>query len=199
LDRHWETVLRKLTYLVASTIDGFIAGPEGGDPTGSLFPLEGDHMQALVAKFPEMLPVQAREALGIAPENVTFDTVLEGRGSFQLGLDIGVPDAYPHLRHYVFSRTLTADPGSAVRIVARDPLATVRRLKQEPGKGIWLCGGGTLASALLPEIDELFIKLNPVAIGNGIPLFAGGFQVNRFTLAETTTYDSGVMLLHYLR
>ncbi|WP_091675125.1 dihydrofolate reductase family protein [Amycolatopsis marina] len=192
--------MRKLTYLVASTIDGYIAGPDGSDPSGNIFPLEGDHAQPLMTKFPEMLPVHVREMLGVAPENINFDTVLEGRGSFQMGLDVGIPDAYPHLRHYVFSRTLTPDPGSAVRFVADDPLKTVRGLKREPGMGIWLCGGGTLAAALLPEIDELFIKLNPVVIGKGIPLFAGGFQLNRFTLAETTTYgDSGVMLLHYVR
>lgn len=191
--------MRTLTYLVASTIDGFIAGPNGGDPTGNIFPLEGDHLQALMSKFPEMLPVQAREALGIAPENITFDTVLEGRGSYQIGLDAGIPDAYPHLRHYVFSRSLAPKPDTDVRIVADDPVETVRALKQETGKGIWLCGGGALAATLLPEIDELFVKLNPVVIGNGIPLFSGDFQLARFTVAETVTYDSGVVLLRYLR
>jgi dihydrofolate reductase len=146
-----------------------------------------------------MLPMQAREALGVAPDNVTFDTVLEGRGSYQIGLDVGIPDAYPHLRHYVFSRSFTPDADTDVRIVADDPVETVRALKREPGKGIWLCGGNALAATLLPEIDELFVKLSPVVIGNGIPLFAGDFQLTRFALAETTTYDSGVMLLHYLR
>ncbi|MCG6499336.1 dihydrofolate reductase family protein [Kitasatospora sp. A2-31] len=56
--------------------------------------------------------------------------------------------AYPHLRHYVFSRSLTGSPDAAAEVVSTDPLAKVRELKAHDGKGIWLVGGGELAGAL---------------------------------------------------
>ena len=50
-------------------------------------------------------------------------------------------------------------------------LCRIRELKCEPGKDIWLVGGGTLASTLRSEIDELIIKLGPVTLEAGIPLW----------------------------
>ena len=68
--------------------------------------------------FPETLPVQARAALGVTGPGREFDTVVEGRRSYQVGLAAGVPDAYPHLRHLVLSRTLAAASDSAIELVA---------------------------------------------------------------------------------
>ena len=168
--------MRKLTYFIASTIDGFIAGPDGGDPTGpdGFWTVGDDYVQHLISTYPETLPAPVREALGVTDTGTHFDTVLEGRASYQVGLDAGVPDAYPHLRHLVFSTTLTSAPAPAVELVGSDPIARVRELKDEPGKGIWIIGGGKLAGALYSEIDELTIKLNPTTCGSGIPLFGPG-------------------------
>jgi dihydrofolate reductase len=49
--------------------------------------------------------------------------------------------------------------------VSTDPLSRVRALKQDTGRGIWLCGGAELAAAILPAIDELMLKVNPVLFG----------------------------------
>lgn len=91
--------MRKLTYLVASTLDGFIAGSDGADPSGpeGFWPMPDDYVQHIIDHYPETLPVQARQALGVTAAGECFDTVLEGRRSFQVGLDAGVADAYPHL------------------------------------------------------------------------------------------------------
>lgn len=193
--------MRELTYLVASTIDGFIAGPDGGDPSGpdGFFVLEEENLSGMIEDWPEVLPTPARTAMGIDPPNRNFDTVIEGRKSYQLGLDAGVTDAYAHLKHYVFSRTITESPDPAVRIVNGDPVATVRELKAEPGAGIWLVGGGTLADVLADEIDVLAIKLHPVVARAGIPLFAGKFSPRRFDLAHSRIFDNGVMHLTYTR
>ncbi|MFO7193744.1 MULTISPECIES: dihydrofolate reductase family protein [Thermocrispum] len=191
--------MRTLTYLVASSIDGYITGPDGGDPTGSIFAVDGDHMQPLLEAFPEVVPTHVREQLNFHPENKNFDTVLEGRNSYQIGLDFGVTNAYRHLEHYVFSTTMTEAPDPDVHLVRTDPVATVRELKQRDGMGIWLCGGGKLAYTLRHEIDELVIKLNPVALGSGIPLFDGPFDKLGFTLAGTRSFGSGLVLLTYRR
>jgi dihydrofolate reductase len=103
----------------------------------------------------------------LTAEGTHFDTVVEGRNSFELGLKIGVQDAYPHLRHYVFSRTLQSEH---VEVVATDPVEKVRELKQESGKDIWLVGGAALAGALYGEIDRQIVKLGPLTIGDGVPV-----------------------------
>ncbi len=187
--------MRKLTYYVATSIDGFIADPAGGY---DFFPIKPDVMGAMNAERPETVPTQFRAAIGIADApNRCYDTILMGRHSYTPALDAGITSPYAHLRQYVFSRTLTNDD-PAVEIVAGDALATVRKLKEEQaGLGIWLCGGGQLASQLLPEIDELVIKQHPVLLGAGIPLFAEATDPKTFTLASARPFESGSVVLTY--
>ena len=188
--------MRTLTYYVAATLDGFIAGPGGGDPSGQeFFPVTPDLVEFIVEHFPETLPGPVREAMGISGPGEAFDTVLEGRTSYEVGLAAGIDDAYPHLRHLVFSETLDEAPGPAVEVVSGDALARVRELKAEGGMGIWLVGGGMLAHSLLPEIDRLVIKLNPAVIGSGVPMFDGPFQPTSFTVTDTVALESGVRVL----
>lgn len=75
--------MRRLVYLVAVTLDGFIAGPDGGDPSGSEFlPVTPDLVEHLVGSWPETLPGPARDAMGVTDPGTHFDTVVEGRGSY---------------------------------------------------------------------------------------------------------------------
>ncbi|WP_343319596.1 dihydrofolate reductase [Arthrobacter sp. TMP15] len=191
--------MRKLVYYVATTLDGYIAGPGGGDPSGAdYFPLTPDVIQFIVEQYPETLPWPARAALGIDSPGQVFDTILEGRSSYEIGLAAGMTDAYPHLRHLVFSTTLESqDP--AVEIVRNGALDHVRTLKTEEGKDLWLVGGGTLAHSLLPEIDRLVLKQNRSVIGSGIPLFNGPFQSHMFQPVDETLLDSGIRVLTYDR
>ncbi|MEU4802041.1 dihydrofolate reductase family protein [Actinosynnema sp. NPDC023587] len=183
--------MRNLIYLVATTLDGFIAAEDGGFGD---FLFEGDHMAALVEEHPDALPAQLREALGIDVPNPNFDTVLLGRSTYQV--PGGLPSPYPHLRQYVVSTTLRDTPPD-VEVVSGDVLAKVRELKAEDGLDIWLCGGGKLAAALLPEIDRLVLKVHPVVLGRGIPLFDGGFPAARFALTGTRSFASGVLFTTY--
>jgi len=191
--------MRKLVYYVATTLDGYIASPEGGDPSGEeFFPLSADLINFIVENYPETLPGAAREAMGITGPGRAFDTIIEGRASYEVGLAAGVTDAYPHLRHLVFSTTLESqDP--AVEIVRSDGLDRIRQLKKETGKDLWLVGGGKLAHSLLPEIDRLILKLNASIIGAGIPLFDGAFNVQMFRPVDQAELESGVRLLTYDR
>ena len=81
-----------------------------------------------------------------------------------------------------------------------DALATVRELKRREGLAIYLCGGGNLAGELLPEIDRLILKRNPVVLGDGIRLFgAAGTVVQNFDLASCRSFESGVVIEEYVR
>jgi dihydrofolate reductase len=186
--------VRKLIYYVACTADGFIARRDG---SFDCFPMEGDHIAGLIESFPETIPGHLRGALGVRAANKEFDTVLMGRRTYEVGLAAGVTSPYPHLKQYVFSRGMARSPDAEVELVSGDAAGLVRELKGQAGKDIWLCGGGDLAAVLLPEIDGLILKVNPLMLGTGIPLFAGSARQVGLELTGSRAYGSGVILLHY--
>ncbi|MFE6734774.1 dihydrofolate reductase family protein [Microbacterium sp. NPDC057650] len=185
--------MRELTYYVAVSIDGFIAGPEG---EFDFFLAEGDHRDAINERFNQTIPTQISEALGIPTDGELFDTVLMGWNTYAIGLPT-LSTPYSHLRQVVFT-SRTPEPVEGVEFTDRDPVEMIRELKAEPGKGIWLCGGGALAAALADEIDRLVLKVNPVILGSGIPLFGErGFAPRSLARTATTAFDSGVVLAEY--
>jgi dihydrofolate reductase len=191
--------MRQLKYYVACTVDRFIAHPDG---THDGFLTEGEHFADLIATFPETFPAQFRDILGISGENKCFDTVLMGRRTYEVGLKVGIANPYPQMQQYVFSRTLSANLDAVeedrnVELISTDPVPVVQDLKQQQGKDIWLCGGGDLATTLFSEIDELILKVNPLLLGAGIPLFAGVFKQTVLELTNSKVYDNGFMLLYY--
>lgn len=188
--------MRKLTYLIAMSIDGYIAGP--GDEI-DVYPTPEDYLGHLASEYPETLPSHGRAGLGVADApNRLFDTVVMGRATYQPALDLGVTSPYAHLRQYVVSGGLTS-PDPAVTVAA-DPLALVRSLKAEPeGLGIYLAGGATVAGAVYPEIDEVILKLYPIMLGRGVPMISGEFDVTAFERTDVTTFDSGHVILRYNR
>lgn len=186
--------MRTLTYFVAATLDGYIADRDG---QFDFFPIEPDLIEAVVADYPETLPVQARAPLGLTDtDSKRFDSVLMGRATYEPALQAGITSPYGHLRQYVFSTSLTAsDP--EVQVVSEEPAQFVRDLKQDEGMGIWLCGGGKLAGALVDEIDELVVKRYPIVLGSGIPMFEGSGKPTGFELENSRTLPSGVAVTTY--
>lgn len=188
--------MRELVYYVAVSLDGFIAGPDG---EFDAFAVEGDHMDAINARFADTIPTDLAQAIGVERTTPMFDTVLMGWNTYEVGLRVGVASPYRHLRQIVCSRTRHAEADD-VQTTDEDPVALVQRLKHEPGESIWLCGGGVLASSLRSEIDRLVLKRNPVVFGAGIPLFAPGvYAPEHFDEVATTAFRSGVVLSEYVR
>lgn len=191
--------LRKLTYFVACSIDGFIGDPDG-DASSMFAFLDEEFLGYLASTYPETIAAQAREPLGIKGDNLSFDTVIQGRASYRLALDAGITSPYAHLREYVASRTLTQSPDPNVEIIAEDLVGRVRELKAEDGElGIWLCGGSQVAGELIGEIDELVIKTYPQVYGSGMPMFGSGFALTDFTLESVRTFGNGVLVRTYAR
>ena len=81
--------------------------------------------------------------------------------------------------------------------IERDPLEVVRALKAEDGMDIWLCGGANLAGQLLPEIDELHVKINPVVFGDGTRLVETDFSPMVLSLRSVRTLAGDVLLATY--
>lgn len=185
--------MRDLVYYVAVSIDGYIADPDGGFDA---FLVDGDHISVVIGEYADALPAHALEALGIEPPKSRFDTVIMGWRTLLPALDIGIDSPYPHLRQFVSSRgPRDVDPSITV---TDDPLGTVRELKSEEGLDIWLCGGGELAGTLLPEINRLVLKRNPLVFGAGIRLFGDApYDPREFAPTAMRSFRSGVVIEEY--
>ncbi|MGW2385538.1 dihydrofolate reductase family protein [Streptomyces sp. NPDC001658] len=192
--------MRKLTYFIACSIDGFI-GDESGDASFMYPFVDEEFFEFLKTEYPETMSSGGRRALGLDDlENQKFDTVIQGRASYDVGLKEGMTSPYAHMREYVASRTLKESPDPHVEIVSEGVVAKVRALKaEEGGLGVYLCGGSVLAGELLDEVDELVIKTYPVVIGSGMPMFGSGFAVTEFTLEDVRTFKNGVLVRTYSR
>ncbi|MCA9612907.1 MAG: dihydrofolate reductase [Sandaracinus sp.] len=169
--------MRPLHYLVAVTLDGFVADPDGGLDA---FVMQGDHVDHYLASLRG------------------YDTIVMGRKTYDVGRSHGVLDPYPWARTYVASRSETS-PTPRVTFVA-DPIDTVRALRSEAGDApIYLAGGGELAATLQREglIDEVHLKINPSLLGRGVPLFAPDVRAS-LSLRATKTFESGVVLAEYV-
>ncbi|MEW2081243.1 dihydrofolate reductase family protein [Streptomyces sp. NPDC005283] len=189
--------MRKLVYYIACSIDGFIASPEGD---GNVYPISEEFTSYTSAEYPETLPSHIRPLLGIEDaENVHFDTVVMGRGTYDSALEIDITSPYAHMRQYVVSRSIKQQLDPAVKIVSGDAVAKVRELKQEDGLGIYLCGGGNLAGQLRDEIDELLVKTYPVVLGSGTPMFSADFSVTDFEFRSNRVFDNGLVFTTYDR
>ena len=193
--------MRKLTYFIACSLDGFI-GDEHGDASAMLRFLDAEYMEFLRTEFPETVPTHGRGQLGIDRDcaNKRFDTIIQGRASYELALKMGITSPYGHLREFVASRTLGTSPDPNVEIIADDLVGRVRALKaEEGGLDIYLCGGARVAGELLGEVDELVIKSYPMVYGTGMPMFATGLDIKDFTLDGVRTFANGVVVRTYAR
>ncbi|MFV0433714.1 MAG: dihydrofolate reductase family protein, partial [Leucobacter sp.] len=136
--------------------------------------------------------------LGKQAPHDRFDTVILGRESYDIARTVGIERPYAHLSEYVATRSAENAPDGVT--FTADALQTVRELKQQPGLSIYLCGGGNLAGELLPEIDRLILKRNPVVFGDGIRLFGSPkATIQNFHLTGIRAFDSGVVIEEYTR
>jgi dihydrofolate reductase len=188
----------KLVYLVACTLDGFIAASDG---SLGAFVTEPQYLRALFERFPETCPGPLREPLGVTAPNRRFGAVVMGASTYRAGLEAGVADPYPTLDTYVVSTSLDSDVDPRVTIVDDDLERSIPVLLEEQERDVWLAGGGRLAAALRAAdlIDELVLKVNPVSLGAGIPMFDGGGTAVPFELLGTSTLPAGVQLVSFGR
>ena len=126
----------------------------------------------------------------------TIDTVVMGRRTYEAAV-AGGTDAYPGVVNYVCSRTRSGIANGVE--FAPDGVALVARLKQEPGKGICIMGGGVLGAALVDAglVDEIGVNVHPVRLGSGVPLLPGLTRGIGLELVECRRFEKGCALLRY--
>ena len=100
----------------------------------------------------------------------------------------------------VFTRTLESNAwGSATELAQGDLIAEISKLKQDEGKDIIVYGGGQFVSNLIKAnlIDEYHLFVNPVILGQGMPIFQGLEDRAKMKLQYARTFQSGIVVLCY--
>ena len=133
-----------------------------------------------------------------------IDTTIMGRKTAAVWAKMRKSGEIPHtpgMANYVLSRRWKPGKRDGFEVVSGSLTTFVSKLKRRPGKDIYLGGGGELARSFLQEdlIDELFIGLGPILLGDGIPGFPGKFPQRDFKLTECKSYLSGSVGLRYER
>jgi dihydrofolate reductase len=171
--------MRKVVLGLGISLDGYIARPDGA--VDFLF-MPKDY--------------------SMGPFFATIDTALMGRKTYDVALKMGGDGlGGSKMKNYVFSQSQPPGERGGVTFVNESPKSFVEQLRKRSGKNIWLMGGGELARDFLKEdlVDELYIGIVPVLIGEGIPLFPSGFPQLEFSLLENKTFSKGMIALKYAR
>lgn len=174
------TKRRKVIVHIASSADGYIARPDG----------DLDWLTSRPA--PEGF-------YGMNAFMRSIDTMLLGRKTYEASLRLGAKFDSTS-RTIVFSRQARpADAPPGVEFVNDTVGPFVSRLREQPGKDIWLMGGGDLIASFLDAqaIDEFVISVVPVFIGDGIPLIARRHRQVPLELQSVESFDDGLVQLHY--
>ena len=174
------TKRRNIIVHIATSADGYIAGPDGD------------------LEWPTSRP-KPEGFYGMNAFMSSIDTKLLGRKTYELSLRMGATfDS--KTRYVVFSRHAPpADSPSGVEFVNGAIGPFVSRLREYPGKDIWLMGGGEIIASFLDEhaIDEFVISVVPVFIGDGIPLIARRHRHVPLDLQSVERFEDGVVQLRY--
>jgi dihydrofolate reductase len=158
------------------SLDGFIAGP-GGEADWIIMDPEID-FKAIYSQF---------------------DAMVMGRRTFEVVKEAGGGGLTPGMQVFVFSRTLRQEDHPGVRIVD-DPEGVMAGLRSEPGKDVWLFGGGSLfrSFAELGLVDTVEVAVIPVLLGEGVPLLPPPAKRVPLTLTGHKLYaETGIMSLEY--
>ncbi|MGC8506493.1 MAG: dihydrofolate reductase family protein [Thermoplasmata archaeon] len=115
------------------------------------------------------------------------------------GFDPEIIEQLNGLQKVVFSSTLQEAKWHPAVLIREDPVDAVTRLKKDPGKDMAIVGSGTLVSALVRNelIDEYRIRVRPIILGAGKPLFTDDQNRHKLRLISARAFSNGVVALHY--
>ena len=185
--------MKKLVVFMHTSLDGFVAGPQG----------EMDWISVDDAMF-ELAGKRTEES----------DTALYGRVTYQM-MDAYWPTAavqpsaskhdiehgnwYNQVEKIVISKSLRGMSKPKTEVISENMTTEVDKLKKGNGKDIVVFGSPSTYHQLIDAglVDELWMFVNPILLGEGISMFGKIKNRQKFSLTEATTFASGVVCLHY--
>lgn len=181
--------MRKVILSAAISFDGFIEGPNGEIDWITFGDNEG-----------------APDLMQLIEE---IDTVLYGRVSYEMWGNPEITDessdfeknfngAIAKMDRYVFSTTKTEFEGN-VTVVSDGIPELINDLKSKPGRNIWLYGGASLVTTFmnLDLVDDFWLGVMPVILGQGKPLFQNVEQRHKLRLKHSKASPSGAIGVRY--
>jgi dihydrofolate reductase len=185
--------MRNLIFFMHASLDGFVAGPNGEMNWITLHEEIFDFVGTMTAKA---------------------DTALYGRVTYEMmqaywPTAADGPDPSKHAREHsawyksvskvVLSNTLDEKGLEKTTVIGGDFADKINAIKNQDGQNILIFGSPRASHSLLKEglIDQFWIFVNPILLGEGMPLFSEITQAIKLKLLESKTFDCGVVALHY--
>ncbi len=186
--------MRKLKLQVQMTVDGCIAGPNGemdflvwdwDEELGQYVTAITEPVDCIVLgrKLAEgFIPHWARVAAN--PDHPEFTA----------------GQKFTDTAKVVFTKTLEKPEWENTVLAKGNLVDEITQLKKQDGKDIIAYGGATFVAALIKHglIDEFHLFINPAAIGNGMTIFKELDHKQNLTLVKSTSFDCGIVVLHYV-
>jgi dihydrofolate reductase len=171
--------MRKVILSLAMSLDGFIAKPDGN------------------VEWLKKVPNPDNTDHGFGEFYKTIDTTIMGHNTYKEILGFGIPFPFQDKKNFVISRS--TQPDAPFVQFTKEIVRLIADLKVQGGDNIWLIGGGQINTAFLNEglIDELLVRIVPIVIGEGLPLFAHRAAETIFQLIKTDTFSTGTIQLTY--
>jgi dihydrofolate reductase len=168
--------MRRIRYVVAMSLDGYIAGPNG----------EADWI--LIDPDVNFAELWAQ-----------FDTLLMGRRTYEAAIARLGEASFQGMKTFVVSRTLRQADHPKLTILSELSREWLNSLCAQSGKDIWLMGGGELFRLLLEmgAVDTVEVSVIPVLLGGGVPLLPPSAQRTKLSLSSHRIYRSGQLSLIY--
>lgn len=187
--------MRKLVQFMHVSLDGFVTGPNG----------EMDWIRVDEEIF-DYAGQRTSESDTALYGRVTFDLM---EGYWPTAADQPNPSKhdiehsawYKQVDKVVISKTLKGKSLKNTTIVSENIVSEIQKLKQSAGKEIIIFGSPSTSHLLMKEglIDDLWVFVNPVLVGAGIPLFKDIHHKISLKLIKSHVFNSGVVCLHYER
>jgi dihydrofolate reductase len=185
--------MRKLIFFMHTSLDGFVAGLNG----------EMDWINVDDDMFDFVATITNKA-----------DTALYGRVTYEMMQSYWPtageqPNASKHDKEHsawynkvlkvVLSKTLSEKSLDNTIVIGDQLTENITKIKNQDGKNILIFGSPTASHSLLclGLIDEFWLFVNPILLGNGIPLYKGVTETIKLKLIETKLFSCGVIALHY--
>ena len=183
--------MRRVTYSMGVSLDGYIVGPDGTFdwtvPDPDVFRFWIDEIRQVGVHLMGRRLYETMLYWETADQNASLDDA-----------ELEWAALWNPLPKVVFSTTLSAVEGNA-RLVSGGLAEEIERLRAEPREDDIAIGGATLAAeaAALGLIDEYQLMVHPVLVGGGISYFPRLERRVDLELVETRTFSSRVVYLRY--
>jgi dihydrofolate reductase len=181
--------MRKVIMFNLITLDGYFAGPKGDIS-----------WHQVDEEFNKYSIQQLQTSGGLVFGRITYQLMANYWPTKQADEDDPiVAELMNSLPKYVFTRTLQRVEWNKTQLMRGEAVEEMKVLKQQPGRDLFIFGSANLSQAFIQNrlIDEFRIMINPIILGNGMPLFTNKGKYLNMKLINSKTFKNGNILLDY--